>query len=67
MNPSPAPAVRRAAPRLLSVRAVAEQLGISDKTVRRTIATGALPAHRVGRLVRVSADDLLLFLAQRRA
>jgi excisionase family DNA binding protein len=58
---------RRAPPRLLSVHAVAEQLGISDKTVRRMITAGELPVHRVGHLLRVSQDDLAVFLAQRRA
>ncbi|WP_205082896.1 helix-turn-helix domain-containing protein [Paracraurococcus ruber] len=61
---SPAPAARRAAPGLLSVPAVAERLDVSVKTVRRMIDAGELPAHRVGRLVRVSADDLLVFLAR---
>lgn len=60
-------AARRAAPGLLSVPAVAERLDVSEKTVRRMIAAGELPAHHVGRLVRVSADDLLVFLARCRS
>ena len=59
-------AARLAAPRLLTIRAVAEHLGVSDKTVRRHIAAGELSAHRLGRLLHVSQDDLLLFLARRK-
>ncbi len=46
--------------------AVALRLGVSLRTVRRLIAAGALPVHRIGRAVRVSEDDLARFLAARR-
>jgi excisionase family DNA binding protein len=36
------------APRLLTVRGVAERLGLSTKQVRRRIASGQLPAVRLG-------------------
>jgi excisionase family DNA binding protein len=36
------------------------------RQVRRLIASGALPVHRLGRAVRVSEDDLVRFLAARR-
>jgi excisionase family DNA binding protein len=53
---------QRAAPqpeeRFLSVAEVAKRLGVSEKTVRRRIASGDLPAHRVGKPIRVS-DRLL--------
>ncbi len=39
--------------RFLSVAEVAKQLGVSEKTVRRKIAAGDLPADRVGKLIRV--------------
>ena len=66
-NPTP----RRASPRrdtapLLSVQETAEHLQLSVKTIRRKIAAGELPAHRLGRLLRVSEDDLRLFKLQRR-
>jgi len=57
---------RRPATRLLTIPAVAERLDVSAKTVRRLIAAAALVAHRIGRSVRVSEDDLRLFLNQRR-
>jgi excisionase family DNA binding protein len=41
-------------------------LCISEKTVRRLIASGALVAHRAGRNIRISDADLRAFLAQRR-
>jgi excisionase family DNA binding protein len=51
---------------LLSVDAVAERLDVSTKTVRRLIASGNLRAHHVGRKVRVSQEDLALYLADGR-
>ncbi len=50
-------------PTLLSVDATAVQLSVSTKTVRRLIASGALPSCRVGRLVRIRAVDLGTFVA----
>jgi excisionase family DNA binding protein len=38
----------------LSVAEVAQRLGVAEKTVRRRIATGDLPAQRVGKLIRVN-------------
>ena len=46
-----------------SVAAVAERLGVSQKWVRRKIASGELPAHRVGRLLRVGERGLTAFVA----
>ena len=51
---------------LLSVLHVATRLGVSDKTVRRLIASEALTAHQIGRGLRISEDDLEIFLAVRR-
>ena len=48
----------RAATVLLDAAAVAERLDLSLRTVRRLIATGELPVHRLGRAVRISEDDL---------
>jgi excisionase family DNA binding protein len=45
--------------RYLSVAEVAKRFGVSEKTVRRKIASGDLPAHRVGRLIRVGERGLL--------
>ena len=52
--------------RLHPITAVAEELDVSTKTVRRLIASGALPAHRIGRQWRIAEEDLCTFLAQRR-
>ncbi len=57
---------RRAAPSLLTVRATADRLQVAEKTVRRLIAAGELPTHRIGGCVRVSEDDLLVFLGRAR-
>jgi excisionase family DNA binding protein len=54
------------APRLLSVAAVALHLDVSQKTVRRLIDDGELPAHRIGRQVRISEPDLAAFIARSR-
>jgi excisionase family DNA binding protein len=50
-------------PSLLSVSAVAIELSVCTKTVRRLIERGALPSCRVGRLVRIRAVDLAEFVA----
>lgn len=52
--------------RLLSVKVVADRLDIDVQTVRRLIADGDLPAHRIGRLLKVSQVDLLEFVSQHR-
>jgi excisionase family DNA binding protein len=53
-------------PPLLAIAGVAVRLGVSSKTVRRLIARRELRAHRVGRLLRVTEEDLVEFLAKRR-
>ena len=50
--------------RFLSVAEVAKRLGVSEKWVRRKIAAGDLPAHRVGRLLRVGERTLQDCLAR---
>jgi excisionase family DNA binding protein len=52
--------------RLLSLVAVADQLGISIKSVRRKIVNGELPAHRVGGLLRVGESGLAAYRARTR-
>ena len=51
---------------LLSVAKVAKRLDVSEKWVRRKIAAGDLPAHRVGRLLRVGERTLSGCLARAR-
>ena len=46
---------------LLTVEEVARRLSVATRTVRRLIDRGELPAHRMGRMVRVSEDDLERF------
>lgn len=42
----------------ISVQEVADQFGVSTKTVRRYIADGRLTAYRVGpKLIRIDADQ----------
>jgi excisionase family DNA binding protein len=49
--------------RYLSVAEVAKRLDVSEKTVRRKITSGELPAHRVGKLIRIGERSLLSRLA----
>ena len=56
----------RPLPRLLTVDEMAERLGVCSRTIRRWIARNELPAHRLGRSVRVAEDDLLAFLGKHR-
>lgn len=47
-------------PQWVAPSRVADHLGVSEKTVRRLIASGDLEARRMGkRLIRVSRDSLL--------
>lgn len=55
-----------ACPCLLDIQAVARRLDVSPKTVRRMIARGELPVHRIGRLIRISPQDLDACLARSR-
>ena len=46
-------------PRWIDQRQAAEYLGITDRTLRRMIAAGKLPAYRLGpRLLRIDVNDL---------
>lgn len=50
----------------LTVADVAKLVQVSDRTVRRWIASDSLPAHRLGRQVRISRSDLRNFLSMHR-
>jgi excisionase family DNA binding protein len=52
--------------RFLSVAEVALRLDVSQKTVRRKIASGELRAHRVGKLLRVGERGLSACLGEAR-
>lgn len=58
--PSPKPTT------YFSMDEIAEALGVHVKTVRRRIADGSLRAHRIGRQIRISADDFRAFTALQR-
>jgi excisionase family DNA binding protein len=45
-------------PALLSLSEAAERLAVSTRTLRRMIARGELVGFRVGRTVRVRAEDV---------
>jgi excisionase family DNA binding protein len=51
---------------LHSIDKLAERWGLSTRTVQRQIKSGALRAHRIGRLVRISDADAEDFLNQKR-
>ena len=53
-------------PRLLTIDEIVERLNVCSKTIRRWIARNELPAHRLGRSVRVAEADLLAFLGNHR-
>ncbi|RWP11835.1 MAG: DNA-binding protein [Mesorhizobium sp.] len=50
----------------LTIPDVADLLQLSEKTIRRLIATDQLPAHRLGRQWRISPGDLESFMSSRR-
>jgi excisionase family DNA binding protein len=51
--------------RLLTLAETADRLGCSVKTLRRRIATGALPAFKDGGLVRVPERALAAYVSSR--
>lgn len=46
--------------RYVTVDEAAEYVGVCSRTIRRNIARGTIPAHRLpgGRLLRIAIDDL---------
>jgi excisionase family DNA binding protein len=50
--------------RFLSVAEVAKRLDVSERTVRRKIKSGELPAHRMGKLIRIGESGLSACLAR---
>jgi excisionase family DNA binding protein len=53
--------------KLRTIDETAELFNTSSRTVRRLIDSGALPVHRLGRLVRISDADIAVFLATNRS
>jgi excisionase family DNA binding protein len=52
--------------KLRTIAETAEVLNVSPRTVRRLIDSGALQAHRFGRLVRIADGDIAVLLAANR-
>jgi excisionase family DNA binding protein len=52
--------------KLLSIEDVAEYLGLEYKSVYRLIRAGDLPAARIGRVYRVSREDLASYIEQQK-
>ena len=50
---------------MLSTKQVARELNIAENTVRQLIATGRLPAVRIGKVFRVQAESVQEYLAER--
>ena len=46
----------------LSTQAAAERLGITSRTLYRLIDHGELPGYRIGRVIRLKADDVDAFI-----
>jgi excisionase family DNA binding protein len=65
-SPSGVGTPSRSVSRMRTIDETAEILNASSRTVRRQVDSGALPAHRIGRLVRISEADIAAFLAARR-
>jgi excisionase family DNA binding protein len=45
---------------LLTVKEAAHLLGVSDRTIKRRITAGEIPATRIGRSVRIARSAVLL-------
>jgi excisionase family DNA binding protein len=53
-------------PRLLEVAQVAHRLNMGEAFVRRLIRAGKLPAHRIGKQLRVDPVDLQAYIDAQR-
>jgi excisionase family DNA binding protein len=53
-----------AAPRLLTLKDAAEELGLAVWTLRRAIWEGELPQIKIGRSIRIDRNDLENWLAR---
>jgi len=53
--------------RFYSLEEVAQRLGVSERTVRRWIKSGELPAYKPGREYRIRDGELEEFLQSRKA
>ena len=51
---------------LHDIRTIARRLAVNKKTIHRFISRGKLRAHRIGRQLRVSEEDLRRFLQENR-
>ena len=58
---------RRSLTNLRTIDETAEIFNTSTRTIRRLINSGELPAHRIGRCVRISDQDIAVFLAANRS
>jgi excisionase family DNA binding protein len=55
--------------RMFSIREVAEQIGVSESTVRTMTERCIIPHYRIGTgrgAIRISSDDLEVYLARQR-
>jgi len=52
--------------KVYSVRQVADMLGVTVMTIYKWLWTGELKGYRLGKLWRISEEDLKKFLEQRR-
>jgi excisionase family DNA binding protein len=50
-------------PTCLTVREAADQLSVSEMTIRRWIWDGELRHHRLGASIRIAEEDLAAFVA----
>jgi excisionase family DNA binding protein len=57
---------QQAPTRLHDLEVVAERLDVCTRSVRRLVERGLLPAYRIGRLLKVSEEDIQEYLNQHR-
>ena len=64
MSPTARPVHKsqRPAPEFLTVEQIADQLAVSRMTIYRLVERGELPAHRIGRSIRVREKDFDAYL-----
>jgi excisionase family DNA binding protein len=52
------PNIESPRPRLLKITEAADEINVTERTVRAMIKDGRLKASRAGRIIRINSDDL---------
>jgi excisionase family DNA binding protein len=49
-------------PQLITIEQLADRLGVTERFIRRLVAEGRVPHHKVGKLIRFGEDEIAAWL-----